>query len=148
MHTRYVAFGALILALVCTISACGQPGPRQSEPSLQIESSPTLEQAQEGQSVELLTIEQNAVGMSDGWRIGVSNIWERTYTAADGISHTGITAQLTLWKEGTDPQDVTRLIVYPGALFPLGDRQLLVAEIRSLNGSGGRVVIDQQPVGR
>jgi len=96
--------------------------------------------------MEWLSINQSAVGSIGEWRIGVSNIWERDYTDAEGGSKTGITAQFTLWQEGTDPQAVTRIIVYPGMLFQLGDHQYRVIEISGGNGSSRHVVIDPRPV--
>jgi hypothetical protein len=82
-----------------------------------------------------IEITETAVGSLQGQRVGVGNVMESDYTAADGSERHGITAQLFLLGRSE------RMIVGEGSVFDAGGQQWEVVRVDKREGEHGSIVL-------
>ncbi|MCB9076073.1 MAG: hypothetical protein H6631_00610 [Anaerolineaceae bacterium] len=80
-------------------------------------------------------IKETTVGNLNGERVGVGNIWEDSYTLADGTSRTGLTAQLFIMSDDKD------IIVGQDSVITVGETDWLVVAIEKPVDKLGKVIL-------
>jgi hypothetical protein len=82
-----------------------------------------------------IEITETAVASLPGQRVGVGNLMESDYTAADGSERHGLTAQLFLLGRSE------RMIVGEGSVFAAGGRDWEVVRVDKPDGGHGTVTL-------
>jgi hypothetical protein len=77
--------------------------------------------------LEPIAIRESTQALISGYRVGVSNIWERDVADADGVIASRLTAQVTLTDPGLDQS--RRLDVAVGSVLFLGDDRYRVVNV-------------------
>lgn len=93
----------------------------------------------------MITIKENAVGLLDGWSLGVANIWERSYSMPNGQTKTGITAQIAVWRNDNPALEEQIFIVYQGGFIELGSARYEIITITE-GTEHGHIVINTTPI--
>lgn len=89
---------------------------------------------------------ETAVGMIGGVRVGVSNIFEDTYTLPDGTEREGLTARLSLLPGGTSDEGVgEEPRVGEGSILEIGGSRWEVVEIEKRKGELGAITLGPAP---
>ncbi len=119
---------ALALALVLASAGCGG-GPDDEQPG-----------------ADEVRIMETTVGQVGGVSVGVSNIFEDTYTLPDGSEREGLTARLSLFDGGSSEQGLhDELRVGEGNVVEIGGSRWEVVAVEKPEGELGAITLGPAP---
>jgi hypothetical protein len=84
-------------------------------------------------------ITETTVGNLNGVRVGVGNIWERTYTLPDGTVRSGLTAQLFILVNDQNPG----IVVGQGSVVTVGASRWEVIAVTKAGQERGTVTLKE-----
>ncbi len=132
-----VALAAFLACAFCA-GGCG------SDPSGRAETAPGWDENRNSDPFEL-TIPETTQGRLGEWRVGVGNIFEDTYRAADGESRRGLVVTLYLYHERQGQRSIDG---YVGKTFELDGKRYQISKLAYRPAAQGHVVISGEDPGR